>query len=133
LFSFFDHGLDLYGSSLLVRPEFAASHPDTVKKFLAATVRGMQAMLADKDTAISSLLKRDPTMDPKIERERLDLMIQLALQTPSVEQHGASFVDPARMDRGLAIVAQAFNVTPAPKTADVFTDAYLPADRKLKF
>jgi hypothetical protein len=39
------------------------------------------------------------------------------------------------MDRGLAIVAQAFNVTPAPTTADVFNDAYLPPapDRKLKF
>jgi NitT/TauT family transport system substrate-binding protein len=133
LFSFFDHGLDLYGSSLLVRPEFAAAHPDTVKKFLAATVRGMQAMLADKDAAIASLLKRDPTMDPKIERERLDLMIQLALKTPSVEQHGVSYVDPARMDRGVAIVAQAFDVTPAPKTTEMFTDAYLPADRQLKF
>jgi len=39
------------------------------------------------------------------------------------------------MDRGLEIVAKAFNVSPVPKTSDIYTDAYLPSpqDRMLKF
>jgi NitT/TauT family transport system substrate-binding protein len=135
VFTFFKNGLDLYGSCLLVRPEWAEANPETVRKFLRATMRGMQAMLADKKAAIASLQKRDPLLDTQTEIDRLDLMIEMALKTPSVEKNGVSFVDPDRMDRGLAIVAKAFNVSPVPKTADIFTDAYLPPikDRQLKF
>jgi NitT/TauT family transport system substrate-binding protein len=135
VFNFFDHGLDLYGSSLLVRPDWAEAHPEIVRKFLRATVKGMNAMLANKADAIASLQKRDPLLDTKVELERLDLMIELALRTPSVAQNGVSHVDPARLDRGLAIVAEAFNVVPAPKAADLFDPRYLPpsADRMLKF
>jgi NitT/TauT family transport system substrate-binding protein len=63
------------------------------------------------------------------------MMIEMALKTPSVRKNGVSYVDPERMDRGLAIVAKAFEVSPAPKTADVYTDAYLPPpqERMLKF
>jgi NitT/TauT family transport system substrate-binding protein len=135
VFTFFKNGLDLYGSSLLVRPEWAEANPETVKKFLRVTMRGMKAMLEDKKAAIASLQKRDPVLNAGIETDRLDMMIDMALKTPGVEKNGVSFVDPERMDRGIAIVANAFNVTPAPKTADVYTDAYLPVpeQRKLKF
>jgi len=30
------------------------------------------------------------------------MMIEMALKTPSVEKNGVSYVDPDRMDRGLA-------------------------------
>ena len=92
-------------------------------------------MLADEASAIASLQKRDSLLDTNIERDRLDMMIEMALKTPSVRKNGVSYVDPERMDRGLAIVAKAFEVSPVPKTADVYTDAYLPPpqERMLKF
>ena len=135
IFTFFKYGLDLYGSSLLVRPEWAAAHAETVRSFNRATMRGIRAMLADEAGAIASLQKRDSLLDTNIERDRLDMMIEMALKTPSVRKNGVSYVDPERMDRGLAIVAKAFEVSPAPKTADVYTDAYLPPpqERMLKF
>jgi NitT/TauT family transport system substrate-binding protein len=135
VFPFFKHGLDLYGSSLLVRPQWAEQNPEIVRKFLRATVRGMKGMLADKPAAIASLQKRDPMLNAQIEIDRLNLMIEMALQTPTVEKYGVSYVDPARMDRALEIVAKSFNISPIPKTADIYTDAYLPPaqDRMLKF
>ncbi len=135
VFPFFKYGLDLYGSSLLVRPQWAQQNPEIVRKFLRATVRGMNAMLADKPAAIASLQKRDPMLNTQIEIDRLNMMIDMGLRTPTVETYGVSHVDSARMDRALEIVATAFNISPVPKTADIFTDAYLPPpqDRKLKF
>jgi NitT/TauT family transport system substrate-binding protein len=94
----------------------------------------MNAMLADKPAAIASLQKRDPMLDAKIEADRLEMMIAMALRTPTVEKFGVSHVDPARMQRALEIVAGAFSI-PVPRVADIHTDAYLPppADRMLKF
>jgi NitT/TauT family transport system substrate-binding protein len=135
VFPFFKYGLDLYGSSLLVRPRWAEQNPEIVRKFIRATVRGMKGMLADKPAAIASLQKRDPMLSAPIEIDRLNLMIDMALRTPTVEKYGVSHVDPARLDRALEIVAKAFNISPIPKTADIYTDAYLPPPetRMLKF
>jgi NitT/TauT family transport system substrate-binding protein len=135
VFTFFKYGLDLYGSSLIVRPQWAEENPEIVRKFIRATVRGMKGMLADKPAAIASLQKRDPMLNTKTEIDRLDMMISMALKTPTVEKYGVSYVDPARMDAALEIVAKAFDISPIPKTTDVYTDAYLPPpqDRMLKF
>jgi NitT/TauT family transport system substrate-binding protein len=135
VFRFFKYGLDLYGSSLLVRPQWAQANAETVRKFIRATLRGMNAMLADKPAAIASLQKRDPMLDSRIEMDRLDMMIEMALRTATVEKYGVSHVDPGRMDRALDIVAKAFNISPVPNTAGIYTDAYLPPppERMLKF
>ncbi|HEX9462955.1 MAG TPA: ABC transporter substrate-binding protein [Alphaproteobacteria bacterium] len=134
-FNFFNYGLDLYGSALIVRRDYAEANPETLRKFLRVTMRGMKDMLADKKAAVLSLKKRDPMLNVDIEIDRLDLMIEMGLKTPSVDQYGVSYVDPVRMNRAMAIVADAFNLSPVPTVDDMFTDKYLPpaADRRLKF
>jgi NitT/TauT family transport system substrate-binding protein len=126
-FNFFDHGLDLYGSSLIVRKDWVEANPEVMRKFLRVTMRGMKDMLADKKAAIMSLKKRDPLLNVDIEIDRLDLMIEMGLNTASVKQNGVSHVETARMNRAMAIVADAFNLSPVPAAAEVFTDKYLPS------
>lgn len=135
LFNFKDYGLDLYGSSLVVRADYAQAHPEIVKKFIRVTIRGVNAVLADKKAAIASLQKRDPLLDTATETDRLDLTIELAVDTPNVRKNGVSAVDPARLDRSIAIIAKAFDVAPVPPASEIFTDAYLPPiqERLLKF
>ena len=74
-------------------------------------------------------------LDSSIELDRLNMMIEMALRTATVEKYGVSHVDSGRMDRALDIVAKAFNISPVPSTTDVYTDAYLPPplERMLKF
>ena len=72
-------------------------------------------------------------MEPSLAEKRKESQKQLRDTVRRIEQ--ALFGDPERLDRGLAIVAKAFSVSPVPKTADVYTDAYLPSpqERMLKF
>jgi NitT/TauT family transport system substrate-binding protein len=135
VFQFFKYGLDLYGSCLMTRPQWAEQNPEIMRKFLRATLRGMKDMLADKPAAIASLQKRDPMLNASIEIDRLNMMIDMALKTPAVEKYGVSYVASERMDRAIEIVSKAFNIAPIAKTADIYTDAYLPPaqERMLKF
>src|SRR4029079_2695263 len=41
-----DHGVDLYGNAIIVNAKFAADHPDAVKGFLRAFVRGLKRTVA---------------------------------------------------------------------------------------
>lgn len=133
-FNYFNFGLDLYGSALLVRRDYAETNPETIRKFLRVTMRGMKDMLADKKAAVLSLQKRDPLLNVDIEIDRLELMIEMGLKTPDVEKYGVSYVNPDRMNRAMAMVADAFSISPVPTVDDVFLGKYLPSaeDRRIK-
>jgi NitT/TauT family transport system substrate-binding protein len=135
IFNFCDYGVDLFGSGLVVRSDFAQNKPEVIQKFIRATLRGMQAMLDNKVEAIESLKKRDPLLNIQIEVERLNLMIEMALKRPTVETHGVGYVDPARLQHSIDTVATVFKLPQVPKAEEVYTDKFVPSqsERMLKF
>jgi NitT/TauT family transport system substrate-binding protein len=134
-FNFKDHGLDLYGSSIIVSRDYAQANPEIVKKFIRVTIKGLNAVIADKKAAIASLQKRDPLLNMETEIDRLNLTLELAVDTPNVRKNGISAVETARLERSIAFIGKVFDVSPLPPASEVFTDAYLPpaAERMLKF
>ncbi len=40
-----DYGVDLYGNAIIVNPKFAAEHPDAVKGFLRAFLKGLKEVV----------------------------------------------------------------------------------------
>jgi len=135
IFNFADYGVDLYGSGVVARADYIEKNPEVIAKFLRATTKGLKAMMESKAEAIATLKKRDPLLDVKTETDRLDLMIEITLKRPSVEKNGVSYVDPARLQRGIDTLASVFEITPVPKADELYTDKFLPpqADRMLKF
>ena len=128
------NGLALYSLSLICRKDYAAANPDAVRGFVRGTVKGTQAMLADKNAAIASLLKRDGLLKADVESERNDLIIDGSLLTPWVKENGMSTVDQKRFEYTTGVVAEAFGVAEKPKMDDIYTDKFLPpkAERMLK-
>ena len=47
-----DHGVNLYGNTIIVNPKFAADNPDAVKGFLRAFVKGLKDTVKDPSTAV---------------------------------------------------------------------------------
>lgn len=135
VFNFSDYGVDLYGTGIVTRADYVASNPDTIRRFLRATLRGIKAMLADKPAAIASLQKRDATLNTAIELDRLNLMIEMTLQRPSVEQHGVGYVDPVRLQHNIDTVTEVFHLAPKPTPDQVYDGAFVPpsSDRMLTF
>lgn len=135
LFNFADYGVNLYGTGIVTRADYAEKNPAIVRKFVHATVRGIEAMLSNKAEAIASLKKRDPLLDANIERERLNLMIEMQLKRQNVIQNGVGAVDPKRIQDNIDTIATVFKVAPVPLPNEVYTNAFVPpqAERMLKF
>jgi NitT/TauT family transport system substrate-binding protein len=135
VFNFADYGVDLFGSGLSVRADYAQNNPEVLQKFIRATLRGMKAMLENKVEAIESLKKHDPLLSVPIEIERLNLMIDMTLKRQSVEKNGIGYVDPVRLQRNIDTVATAFKIAQPPKPDEVYTNRFVPpqADRMMKF
>jgi NitT/TauT family transport system substrate-binding protein len=123
---FAKYGLDLYGSAVIVKPAFAAAHPDIVKAFVKATIEGEIATMKDEEAGMKSLLSRDPMFNVKLEKDRLDLLLHDNIMTPDVLKNGLGSVDPKRMQETIDVNTQVYDIKDPPKLADVYTVDYLP-------
>jgi len=128
---FSDFGVALYGHCILTTAEFAAKNPETVKKVLKGIAEALKAAIADPSLSIAAIKKREPLIDEKVERARLELVIKHAIVTDRVRREGLSAVDPDRMKQTIEMVAKTFNFPPL-DVATIYRPDYLPPRAELQ-
>jgi len=128
---FSDFGVALYGHCILTTAEFAAKNPETVKKVLKGIAEALKAAIADPSLSIAAIKKREPLIDEKVERARLELVIKHAIVTDRVRREGLSAVDPDRMKQTIEMVAKTFNFPPL-DVATIYRPDYLPPRAELR-
>jgi NitT/TauT family transport system substrate-binding protein len=128
-----DYGVNLYGNTIIVSPKFASEHPDAVKGFLRAFLRGLKDTVKDPASAVDSVIKRNDVAKKDVELERLKMALHDNIVTPEVKQNGFGGVELARLDKSIDQIALTFDFKSKPKAADVFDPSFLPpaADRKV--
>lgn len=129
-----DYGVELYGNVFMVNPKVAAEKPEAVKGFVRAIIKGFRDTVANPAAAVDSVVKRNDVVKKDVELERLNMVMQQNVLTPYVQANGIGGIDPARFERALDQIGLTFTYKAKPKTADIFTDAFLPpvADRKIR-
>jgi NitT/TauT family transport system substrate-binding protein len=126
-----DYGVALYGHCILTTSEFASKNPDAVRRVVKGFADALKAAIADPALAIAAIKKREPLIDDKVERGRLELVIDNAIVTDRVRSDGLSAVDPERMKRTIEMVAKTFNI-PVPDISSVYSPDYLPPRSELR-
>lgn len=122
-----DYGVDLYGNVIVANPDVMRLQPRVVSGFIKATIRGIQDTLRDPDSAIDSLMKRNPIAKREVELERLKLSLEKNFVNADVRRNGLGAVDMKRLERSIDQIGLTFKYTNKPKAADIFTAQYLPA------
>lgn len=128
-----DHGVNLYGNAIIVNPKFAAAHPDAVKGFLRAYLKGLKETVKSPATAVDSVLKRNDVAKKATELERLKMAINDNIVTSEVKANGYGGIDAARFATAIDQIGLTYKWKNAkPKPEDIFDASYLPsaADRK---
>ena len=129
-----DYGLELYGNTVIVNPEFAAENPDAVAGFVRAIIRGWQDTVADPAAAVKHVLERNLVAREPVELERLEMSIADNVNTVYVQEHGFGSVDFARLASSIEQIGITYDFTGTPPEPEaVFTNEYLPdpAERML--
>lgn len=121
-----EHGLDLYGNTIIVNPEFAEEHPEAVRGFVRATIRGWQDTVADPATTVEHVLERNPVVTREVELERLEMALADTVLTDWVLEHGFGDIDPDRLAHAIEQIELTYEFTDKPSPEDVFTSEFLP-------
>jgi NitT/TauT family transport system substrate-binding protein len=128
-----DHGVNLYGNTIIVNPKFAAEKPEAVKGFLRAFTKGLRDTIANPSAAVDSVIKRNDVAKKPVELERLNMAIKDNILTPEVKANGFGGVDADRMTKSIDQIALTYEFKNGkPKAADAFDSSFLPpaANRK---
>jgi NitT/TauT family transport system substrate-binding protein len=121
-----DYGIDIYGSAIYARPSFVAGNPDAVKAVVRAIIKGHQAAFKDPAAAIAALKKRDALIDDGLELRRLGMINEQLINTEATRAKGLGTVDPGRLARMIATIADAYAIKAPPTPEQVYTDRFLP-------
>ena len=127
-----DHGLDLYGNSIIVNTDFAKKNPDVVTGFLRAVAKGWKEAISNPTDAVKSMIKRNPAADLTLETRRLQLAIDGNVVTDYTTANGMGNIDPSRMARAIKQLGENYQFDNTPNSALYFTDEYLPNDGSLR-
>src|SRR6266850_4427982 len=122
-----DHGVNLYGNTIMVNPKFAAEKPDAVKAFLRAFVKGLHETVKNPGSSVDSVLKRNDVAKKDVELERLQIALKDNILTPEVKKNGYGGVDMDRLDKSVDQIALTYQFkNNKPRGAEVFDTSFLP-------
>ncbi len=121
-----EHGLDLYGNSILVNTDFAAANPDAVKGFLKALAKGFADAVADPEAGVAAVMARNEVLKKEIEVERLQMANTLNIKTPYVVENGFGGVDMAKLAKSIDFLKISFKLKGNVAAEQVFDASFLP-------
>jgi NitT/TauT family transport system substrate-binding protein len=121
-FAYSDAGLSYYGSGIVATDATIASKPDLVRRFVAATIRGMKDAFADPAAAGAIMQKIVPQVDAIIAKSEIEVVAELA-QIPG---QPLGEIDPARIEATVDVAKGAYQLATPVAAADVYAPGFTP-------
>lgn len=123
---FADYGVNILGSSVIVRKDYLAEHEDAVRGFLRAYFKGHDDVLADPDEALKYFMQYRPDADPEGIAEEIKVMEKYR-HTARTADKPFGYVDPEDLKQTIALLEKYSGMpTGVVKPETVYTDKYLP-------
>jgi len=117
---------ELYGSALMASRSLVNGDPALVRAFVRAANRGLIAAMNDPDAAISEVMKRDPTLRPEIERNRLLRTLRGDMGGAEGATLGIGDIDPKRFALAIRMMNAGDRMPRLPEWDTVFSRDFLP-------
>ena len=117
-FAFADAGVTFYGNGIIATDTTIATKPDIVKRFVAATIRGMKDAFANPEEAGQIIHKYHPTIDIAVAKGETEAVAELA----QVKGQELGAIDPARIEETINVIKDVFKL----KTPVTVNDVYAP-------
>lgn len=121
-FAYSDPGLRYYGNGLIATEQTIKSNPDLVRRFVAATVKGLKAAIANPAEAGAIMHKYHPEVSEEVGKGETESVAELA----QVKGKPLAEIDPAGIQATIDVVNGAFKVKSQVKAADTYVPGFVP-------
>lgn len=122
-----NHGLQLYSNGIGVTDAYLSQHPQVVRGFVRAALKGWKFTLDHPDKAAKDELQFVQSLKPDVVAAELKIVRDLVV-TPDTQQHGLGWFDPAQMKANVDFVTKYIGVSGTPPApSDVYATGFLPS------
>ncbi len=119
--AFADAGVSFYGNGIIATDATIATKPDILRRFAAATIRGMQDAFANPEEAGRIINKYHPTIDVAVAKGETEAVAELA----QVKGRELGLIDPTRVEETIAVVNGVFNLKAPVTVNDVYAPGFV--------
>jgi NitT/TauT family transport system substrate-binding protein len=116
-----DSGLDYYGNGIIASDEMIAQHPDQVRAFVRATIKGMKDAFANPAEAAAIMAKYQKELTPAVIEGETRLVSELA----EVKGKPLGLIDPKSIAGTVDVMAANFTLKNAVQPAELFARGFV--------
>ena len=120
-FAYSDPGLNYYGNGIVATEETIKSNPDLVRRFVAATIKGLKSAITDPADAGAIMHKLHPEVSADVAKDETELVAELA----QVKGRPLGEIDPAGIQATIDVVDGAFKLKSQVKVGDVYVPGFV--------
>lgn len=120
-----DYGVNLYSTNIIVNEAFMKDHPDAVRRFIRASIRGWNHAIAHPDEAVSIYHAGHPESDIAFNRANFQRLIPL-LSGPDTERMGFGAQSAERWAHTQDTLFDLKRIEKKTDVAVLFTNEFLP-------
>lgn len=125
LMMFADHGLVMPSYGLFTTKRYIEEHPDIVRKFVQASLRGLQATMDDPGAAVKAMMKYREGFDNQKDMERQWELYQNYLETENTKGKPLGWQSEKDWQEALQILQKYAELEGSTNPADYFTNEFL--------
>ncbi len=119
-----DTGLDIYGSSLIVKDEDIKKRPEFVRAYVEGTLEGLRYARDNQEETLKILLKLKPELDSALTTLQLkNALTEVFLPLESV-QVGMGYMKPDVMEKTVQVTNEYFDVGRKVAAKEVYTNQF---------
>jgi NitT/TauT family transport system substrate-binding protein len=119
-------GFNFFGNSLITSPQMIKDKPDVVKRMALGIARSWVGASKNREAAIDAVMKRDRLLNPKIERARMDWVIDRLIRTENVRKNGLGAFDMKRVEDSIAVLKDGLDLPNAPTPQTLLNLDFMP-------
>jgi NitT/TauT family transport system substrate-binding protein len=122
-FPYFNYGFKAYGLSLVASDKLIAEKPDVVRRFLAATMKGVAWALDNEEKTVKMFMGFRPEMDEQGFRDTF--YDSRNLMVPGMHPNGLGWMEKDRVKYTVDVMIKTQNLKPVP-VEETYTNDFLP-------
>lgn len=120
-----DHGLDIYGLTLVSGDSWIQSRSNLAKAFLKASYQGIRWAVENPPEGMKLLLKNHPALDLALASKTWEIAQELIV-TPVAKKHGLGHMERAKVELTRDVISKYEKVKGPTAAADLYTNGLLP-------
>jgi NitT/TauT family transport system substrate-binding protein len=120
-----DYGLNIYGSSLIVRDDLIKKRPDAIRAYVEGTMEGLRYARDHQEEALQIMVNHKPELKKDLTRVQIKHAVEEVFIPPESLKFGFGYMRPDLLEKTVRTTNEYFKVERKVFSGEVYTNQFI--------